>query len=66
MGAPPERAAVLARALERAMRNPEFQKRLIDDGLQPIADVSPDAARAFVAAEVARWTPVARRLGIEM
>ena len=66
VGAPPERAATLARALGNAMRNPEFQQRLVADGLQPLANVSPDAARAFVASEVARWTPVARRLGIEI
>lgn len=66
VAAPPERARVLARALGNAMSNPVFQSRLTADGLQPLADVSPDAARAFVAAEVARWTPVARRLGIEV
>ncbi|MBL8385291.1 MAG: tripartite tricarboxylate transporter substrate binding protein [Burkholderiales bacterium] len=64
--APAERAAALARALGNAMRNPEFQKRLVADGLQPLADVTPERTRAFVAAEVARWAPVARRLGIEL
>ncbi len=64
--APAERATVLARALSNAMKNPEFQKRLMSQGLQPIVDSSPEKARAFVAAEVARWTPVARRLAIEI
>jgi len=64
--APAERAAVIARALANAMKNPEFQKKLLSQGLQPVTDTSPEQARAFVAAEVARWTPVARRMGIEI
>ena len=64
--APAERATVLARALSNAMKNPEFQKRLMSQGLQPVIDSNPEKARSFVAAEVARWMPVARRLGIEI
>ena len=64
--APAERAAVIARAIANAMKNPEFQKKLLSQGLQPVTDSSPEQARAFVAAEVARWTPVARRMGIEI
>ena len=64
--APAERATVLARALSNAMKNPEFQKRLMSQGLQPVVDSNPEKARSFVAAEVARWMPVARRLGIEI
>lgn len=66
MQAPPERAAVIARAVANAMKQPEFQKKLLSQGLQPVTDTSPEQAKAFVAAEVARWTPVARRLAIEM
>jgi tripartite-type tricarboxylate transporter receptor subunit TctC len=64
--APRERIDVLARALSNAMKRPEFQKQLLSQGIQPIVDSSPDKARAFVAAEVARWTPLAKKLGIEM
>ena len=66
MQAPPERAALIARAIANSMKNPEFQKKLQSQGLQPVTDTSPEQARAFVASEVARWTPVARRLAIEM
>jgi tripartite-type tricarboxylate transporter receptor subunit TctC len=66
VGAPAERAATIARAIANVMRGAEFQQRLVADGLQPITSTSPEATRNFVAAEVARWTPVARRLGIEM
>ncbi len=66
MQASPERAAQIARAVASSMKNPEFQKKLQSQGLQPVTDTSPEQARAFVASEVARWTPVARRLAIEM
>ena len=66
MQAPAERAAVIARAIANAMKNPEFQKKLLSQGLQPVTDTSPEQAKAFVAAEVARWTPVARRMAIEI
>ena len=64
--APAERAAVLAHALNTAMKNPEFQKKLLSQGLTPVIDSSPEKAKAFVAAEVARWTPIARRLNIDV
>jgi tripartite-type tricarboxylate transporter receptor subunit TctC len=66
MQASPERAAQIARAIAGSMKNPEFQKKLQSQGLQPVTDTSPEQTRAFVASEVARWTPVARRLAIEM
>ncbi|MFN0160964.1 MAG: Bug family tripartite tricarboxylate transporter substrate binding protein [Burkholderiales bacterium] len=66
VGASVERAQAIARAVANAMKNADFQKRLASQGLQPITDTSPEQTRAFIAAEVARWTPVARRLGIEL
>ena len=61
-----ERVDVLARAIANVMKGPEFQKQLQAQGIQPIVDSSPEKARAFVAAEIARWTPLAKKLGIEM
>jgi tripartite-type tricarboxylate transporter receptor subunit TctC len=66
VNAPKERIDVLARALENAMRKPEFQAKLQSQGIDPVVDSSPAKARAFVAAEVARWGPIAKKLGIEM
>jgi tripartite-type tricarboxylate transporter receptor subunit TctC len=66
MQAPAERALLIARAIANSMKNSDFQKKLLSQGLQPVTDTSPEQARAFVAAEVARWTPVARRLAIEV
>ena len=64
--APKERVDVIARALTNAMKKPEFQKQLQSQGIEPVVDSGPGQARAFVAAEIARWTPIAKKLGIEM
>jgi tripartite-type tricarboxylate transporter receptor subunit TctC len=64
--APKERVNLIARALSSSMKRPEFQKQLLSQGIQPVVDSNPESARAFVAAEVARWTPLAKKLGIEM
>lgn len=62
---PVQRTAEVARALRNAMKNTEFQKKLLSIGVQPITDTSPEKTRAFVAAEMARWTRVARNLKLD-
>jgi tripartite-type tricarboxylate transporter receptor subunit TctC len=64
--APKERVDVLARALSNVMKRPEFQRRLASQGIDLVTDSDPDKAGAFVASEVARWTPIVRKLGIEI
>ena len=64
--APKERVAVISKALANAMNRPEFQKQLASQGLQAVTNSSPEQASAFVAAEVARWGPIAKKLAIEM
>lgn len=64
--APKERVDVIARALSAAMKRPEFQKQLLSQGIQPVADSNPEKARDFVASEVARWKPITKKLGIEL
>ncbi len=64
--APKERVDVVARALSNVMRRPEFQAKLRSQGIEPVIDSNPEQARSFVAAEVARWAPLAKKLGIEI
>jgi tripartite-type tricarboxylate transporter receptor subunit TctC len=66
VNAPKERVDVVARALVKVMTGEEFRKRLNSQGIEPVADSNPERARAFVAAEVARWAPLAKKLGIEV
>ncbi len=42
------------------------QAQLSALGINGISSSNPDQAKAFVASEVARWTPVVQRLGIAL
>ncbi len=56
----------VAAAIGRIMARPALQARLSALGINGVSTSDPDHARAFVAAEIARWTPVVRRLGIAL
>ncbi len=66
LGTPRETVDLIARAVIRVMNRPAVQERLIQLGIQPITNSNPADARAYVAAEVARWTPVVKRLNIAL
>jgi tripartite-type tricarboxylate transporter receptor subunit TctC len=55
----------LAAAAEKAIADPVTRKRLEDIGavIPPKERRGPDGLRAFVAAEVAKWTPVIKQAG---
>lgn len=56
----------LSVAVGRVMAKPEQQSQLRMLGITGITDSNPDKSRDFVAAEVARWTPLVRRLNIAL
>ncbi len=56
----------IARATAKVMRREEFRTRLVDLGIEPILDSNQEKTKAFVAAEIARWTPIVRKLGIAL
>jgi tripartite-type tricarboxylate transporter receptor subunit TctC len=56
----------IARAVARVMEKPAVVERLLQQGIQPISNSSPAQARAFVSAEVARWSAVVKKLGIAL
>jgi len=51
-------------AIGRVMARQEIKERLSVLGITGYTNSNPDEAKAFVAAEIARWTPIVRRLGI--
>ena len=53
----------IAAASHKVMADTAFQKILIDSGLEPISD-TPDRAKAYIAAETARWAPVVKATGL--
>ena len=65
-GTPPEVIAPIARALARVMEKPATQERLVQLGITPITNSDPAKARAYVASEIARWTPIVKRLKIAL
>ena len=66
LGTPPERQAVIAKAVGRVMSRPEMRKQLLALGIHPVANSNPQQARDYVAREVARWTPLVKKLGIAL
>ncbi len=56
----------IAAATGKAMAEPDTQKSLIDQGMEPVTDSSPDKTRRFVEEDIARWTPVIRTIGLKL
>jgi tripartite-type tricarboxylate transporter receptor subunit TctC len=52
-------------ATQKTMDDPAMQKALVDQGLEPITNSSPEKVRAFIEEEVARWTPVVKAAGLK-
>ncbi len=66
IGTPQEVMSQLSAAVGRVMAKPAQKAQLEALGITGIADSTPDQARAFVASELARWTPLVRRVGIAL
>jgi tripartite-type tricarboxylate transporter receptor subunit TctC len=54
----------LAAATTQVMADEGFRAKLIAQAFEPVSDSTPDAARKYMAEEVARWTPVLKRTGL--
>src|SRR5581483_184526 len=65
-GVPQEIVARIADATRKVVAEPDFQRILIASGFEPILDSGPDATRAFIAEEIARWTPIMKATGFKM
>ncbi len=65
-GTPPELVAPIARALTKVMEKPAIQERLVQLGITPITNSDPAKARAYVESEIARWTPIVKKLNIAL
>lgn len=63
-GTPPEIVAKLNTALQSAVTSDAVKERLLPMGMVPVAS-TPEALRAHVAAEKAKWGNIARDVGLE-
>ena len=56
----------IAQASRRAVAEPAYQQMLIEAGIEPTLDSSPEKFRGSLAADVALWTPVVKALGLKI
>jgi tripartite-type tricarboxylate transporter receptor subunit TctC len=65
-GTPIEIIEKTAQATRAAVAEPSFKQMLIDAGIEPTLDSSPDKFRRSLAADVALWGPVVKALGLKI
>lgn len=65
-GLPDGVMAPLRSAFSAVMKDPVFQKKLIDLNFEPATDWSPENTGRFIASEIAKWAPVVRSTGAFM
>jgi tripartite-type tricarboxylate transporter receptor subunit TctC len=58
--------AQIAQANHALLAESEYQKMLVETGFEPDVDSSPDIFRRRIEAEIAKWTPIVRELGIKI
>jgi tripartite-type tricarboxylate transporter receptor subunit TctC len=58
--------AQISQAARTTMLDPELQKLYIASGFEPTPESTPAEARHFVEEEIARWTPVIRKIGLKL
>jgi tripartite-type tricarboxylate transporter receptor subunit TctC len=56
----------IAAATHAAMADEDVRKNLIEQGLEPYRDSTPEKTRRFVEDDIARWTPVFRSIGLKL
>jgi tripartite-type tricarboxylate transporter receptor subunit TctC len=56
----------IAQATHTAIADRAFQQMLIDAGIEPILDSSPDKFRRSLAADIALWAPVVKALALKL
>jgi tripartite-type tricarboxylate transporter receptor subunit TctC len=56
----------IAAATASVLASEEVRKNLIEQGLEPYRDSTPEKTRRFVEEDIARWTPVIRAIGLKL
>jgi tripartite-type tricarboxylate transporter receptor subunit TctC len=56
----------IARATRTAIAEPAYRQMLIEAGIEPILDSSPEKFRQSLAADVTLWTPVVKALALKI
>ena len=56
----------LAEASHAVMADKRLQQFLLDSGLEPEPDSTPEEVRRIMTSEVERWTPVIKDIGLQL
>jgi tripartite-type tricarboxylate transporter receptor subunit TctC len=62
----PEILKRLTEASRAIMADKGLQKFLLDSGLEPEPDGTPEEVRSILASEVERWAPVIKGIGLQL
>jgi tripartite-type tricarboxylate transporter receptor subunit TctC len=65
-GTPASIIELIARATHTVLADPAFRQVLIDAGIEPTPDSSPEQFRRSLAADVAHWAPLVKSLGVKV
>lgn len=65
-GTPPAIVEQIAQATRQTIAAPSYQQLLVDAGMEPTLDSSPEKFRQALAADVTLWTPVVKSLGLKI
>jgi tripartite-type tricarboxylate transporter receptor subunit TctC len=65
-GVPREVIEKVSKATQDVMKDKQFKDLLIASGFEIHPDNSPEEARRFVAAEIKRWVPVIKQIGLKI
>ena len=66
LGTPADKLTTLSQAVAKVMARPDMQQQLGALGIHGVSQSSPAEAKAYVATEVVRWTPLVKKLGIAL
>jgi len=56
----------LAQATRAAMTDAQFRQAFVSSGFDPYPDSTPEKTQQFVEAEINRWTPIIKSLGLKL
>jgi tripartite-type tricarboxylate transporter receptor subunit TctC len=56
----------IAEATRAALAEPGYRQMLIDAGMEPARDTSPEEFRRALAADIALWTPIVKALELKL
>jgi len=56
----------LAQVTRTAMADPQFKQAFVSAGFDPYPDSTPETTQQFVEAEIARWTPIIKSIGLKL